>query len=105
MDTHMCPARHWGGDMQRTQKLRPVTVADQGWANAPLFVAGALLAMGVAYLMLLAQPGLVQVVSAMWSRIPGAGGAPGWALPAVAAGVAIGGGALGVAVLSAFVRG
>lgn len=91
--------------MHRTEKLRPVTVADQGRANAPLFVVAALLAMGVAYLLLLAQPGLVHSLRGLWLRIPGSSGAPAWALPAVAAGVAIGGAALGVAVLSAFVRG
>ena len=91
--------------MHRTEKLRPVTAVDQGRASGPLFIAAALVAMGIAYVLLLAHPGLVHSVNAVWQRIPSAAGAPGWALPAVAAGVAIGGTALGVALLSAFVRG
>jgi hypothetical protein len=92
--------------MHRTEKLRPVAVVvDQGRGNGPVFIAAALVAMGIAYVLLLAHPGLVHSVNAVWQRIPSAAGAPGWALPAVAAGVAIGGTAIGVALLSAFVRG
>jgi outer membrane biosynthesis protein TonB len=80
-------------------------IEDQGRGNGPLFVAAALVAMGIAYVLLLAHPGLVHGVSAVWHRLPGSGSAPGWALPAVAAGIAIGGTAIGVALLSAFVRG
>jgi hypothetical protein len=80
-------------------------VEDQGRANGPLFVAAALVAAGIAYVLLLAHPGLVHGVSSVWQRIPTSGSAPGWALPAVAAGIAIGGTAIGVALLSAFVRG
>ncbi len=91
--------------MHRTEKLRPVSVVDQGRAGGPLFIAAALVAMGIAYVLLLAHPGLVHSVNALWQRLPSAAAAPGWALPAVAAGVAVGGTAIGVALLSAFVRG
>jgi hypothetical protein len=100
----VCAAR-LGGLMPRTEKLRPAMMEDQGRGNGPLFIAAALVAMGIAYVLLLAHPGLVHGVSAVWQRIPTSGSAPGWALPAVAAGVAIGGTAIGVALLSAFVRG
>lgn len=91
--------------MHRTEKLRPVAIVDQGRGNGPVFIAAALVAMGIAYVLLLAHPGLVHSVNAIWQRIPSAASAPGWALPAVAAGVAIGGTAIGVGMLSAFVRG
>jgi hypothetical protein len=82
-----------------------MAIADHGRASAPVFIAAALVAMGIAYVLLLAHPGLVHSVSSVWKGLPGASGAPGWTLPAVAAGLAIGGTALGVAALSMFVRG
>src|SRR5262245_29728687 len=89
----------WEGQgMRRTENLRPVSVPD-GRASAPVFVGAALLAMGIAYVLLLAQPGLVHSVSALWSRMPSSGSAPEWTLPAVAAGIVIGGAAIGVALL------
>jgi hypothetical protein len=96
----------WGESMHRTEKLRPVTAVDHpGRANGPVFIAAALVAIGIAYVLLLAHPGLVHGVNAVWGRMPGAGSAPDWALPTFAAGVAIGGTAIGIALLSAFVRG
>jgi hypothetical protein len=78
---------------------------EAGRIGAPLLIAGVLLAMGIAYVLLLAQPGLVHGVGRLWSFLPEAARAPSWALPAVAAGVAIGGAGLGVLALAAFVRG
>jgi hypothetical protein len=92
--------------MEGTQKLQPVHVVDRGGGiPAPLIVAVVLLAAGLACAMLLAQPGLVKALTALWGSLPASSRGPDWVVPVVAIGVAMGGATLCVLVLSAFVRG
>lgn len=71
-------------------------------AGASLAVGAAVATVGAAYLYALSQSGLMRSATSWWSTLPQSG--PEWALPAVAAGVAIGGISLGVVLLSWLAR-
>jgi hypothetical protein len=72
-------------------------------AGASLAVGAAVAAVGAAYLYALSQSGLLRTATTWWTSQPTPSG-PDWALPAVAAGVAIGGISLGVVLLSWLAR-
>jgi hypothetical protein len=72
-------------------------------AGASLAVGAAVAAVGAAYLYALSQSGLLRTATTWWTSQPAPRG-PDWALPAVAAGVAIGGISLGVVLLSWLAR-
>ena len=80
--------------MEGTQKLQPVHVVDRGSIPAPLIVAVVLLAAGLACAMLLAQPGLVKALTALWGSLPASSRGPDWVVPVIAIGVAMGGATL-----------
>jgi hypothetical protein len=89
----------------RTENLRPVSVSDQGRMGTSVVIAAMLVASAVAYVLLALQPGLIKSVSSVWGSAIAPGGGPTWAVPAMAAGIAIAAASLAMLVLSAFVRG
>jgi hypothetical protein len=73
-------------------------------AGASLAVGASVAAVGAAYLYALSQSGLLRTATTWWTGQAAPQHGPEWALPAVAAGVAIGGISLGVVLLSWLAR-
>ena len=89
----------------RTENLRPVSVGDHGRVTSSVVIGAMLVASAVAYVLLALQPGLVKSISSVWGSTVASGTGPAWAVPAMAAGIAIAAASLSMLVLSAFVRG
>ena len=89
--------------MKTSEDLRYGDSAPRAGAGASLAVGAAVAAVGAAYLFALSQSGLLRSATAWWSEASAARG-PSWALPAIAAGVAVGGISLGVVLLSWLTR-
>jgi hypothetical protein len=73
-------------------------------AGASLAVGASVAAVGAAYLYALSQSGLLRTATTWWTGQAAPQHGPEWALPAVAAGMAIGGISLGVVLLSWLAR-
>jgi hypothetical protein len=80
-----------------------VQTMGRGVSPVSLGLAAAL-AMGLAYAVVLAQPSLVHMLRGMFSQLSGGARSVPWALPVVAAGIAVAGGAIGVIVLATVAR-
>jgi hypothetical protein len=91
--------------MEGTRKLRPVNAVAHARMPGSLLLAVALIAAGLAYVSLLAQPALVTALSGLLRGLPSWTRGPEWVVPVAAGGIAVGGAALCLAVLSAFIRG
>lgn len=89
----------------RAENLRRVSVSDQSRMGTSVVIAAMLVASAVAYVLLALQPGLIKSVSSVWGSAIASGHGPEWAVPAMAAGIAIAAASLAMLVLSAFVRG
>jgi hypothetical protein len=89
-----------------TEKRLPIDVPDRGRPNNRLIIASMLLTAAISYALVVLHPGLVQGLGGAWARsgAPAIGNPP-WALPAIAASVAIGAASLTMLLLSAFVNG
>src|SRR5690242_12100473 len=88
--------------MQSMRKLSALETEAQP-RGVSLAVGAGVAAIGLAYLFVLAQSGVLRSVDQLWARLPTAAG-PSWALPAVAAGVSVAGISVGVVLLSAFTQ-
>jgi hypothetical protein len=89
--------------MKQSEDLQYGDSAPRSRAGASLAVGAAVAAVGAAYLFALSQSGLLRSSTAWWSE-PSAARGPSWVLPAIAAGVAVGGISLGVVLLSWLTR-
>lgn len=84
---------------------RPMGMQTMGRGVSPVSLAlAAALAMGLAYAVVLAQPSLVHTLRGVFGQLPGSASSASWALPVIAAGIAVAGGAVGVIVLSTVAR-
>lgn len=90
--------------MKTSEQLRYVDSSPPSRAGASLAVGAAVAAVGAAYLFALSQSGLLRSAATWWSEQAGAPRGPSWALPAIAAGVAVAGISLGVVLLSWLTR-
>ncbi len=91
--------------MHSHKMVRPMGVQTMGRGVSPVSLGlAAALAMGLAYAVVLAQPSLVHALRSMFSQLSGGARSVPWALPVVAAGIAVAGGAIGVIVLSTVAR-
>lgn len=89
--------------MQKTQRLRPFVDAEPNRSAMPILVGSSFAVLAVGYALLVLQPDLVrQMAASLRTLVPGG---PHWAVPAMASGIAIGGAAVAVFVLSRFARG
>jgi hypothetical protein len=86
--------------MHSHKMVRPMQPLQRGVSPVSLALA-AVLAMGLAYAVVLAQPSLVHALRGVF---PLGSGAPPWVLPVAAAGIAVAGGAIGVIALSTVAR-
>ena len=89
----------------QTENFRPVSVGAQTRGNSSLLIASALVAAGIAYVLLVLQPTLVKSIGGTWGSSASLQHGNSWILPAVAAGIVIAAASLAMLLLSAFVRG
>jgi hypothetical protein len=98
-----CVLKREGFQMQRTQRLRPFVDEEPSRGTMPIVVGSAFAVLAVGYALLVLQPDIVrQLATSLGTMFPGG---PNWAVPAMATGIAIGGAAVAVFVLSHFARG
>jgi hypothetical protein len=88
--------------MPRTQKLWAGDERGEGRTSTSLVIASMLMAMTMAYVLIVFHPRLVKAVDTAWSTW---GGKPGWALSTVAAGAIVAAASLALFLLATVARG